>query len=177
MKAAERVDLTGRVIIVTGAGAGSIGFETARILSSWGATVVTTTRRELELTDSGSVTRFAESFLADHDRLDVLINNAGVHLDLRSQWKAPHLVDGYEIHWRTNYLGSVHLTHLLLPTLIATAAQTGDARVVNVVSKLHARATNEQLFGEIDPYNSWVAYGRSKLGLMHHANELHRRFA
>jgi len=177
MKAATPADLTGRTIIVTGASPGSIGFETARILREWGATVVTTTRRELELTDAGSVTRFAKSFTALHDRLDALINNAGVHLDLRSQWKEPHLVDGHEIHWRTNYLGTAQLTSLLLSTLIATAQQTGDARVVNVVSKLHSRATNDQLFGEITPYNSWVAYGRSKLALIHHANELNRRYA
>jgi NAD(P)-dependent dehydrogenase (short-subunit alcohol dehydrogenase family) len=112
----------------------------------------------------------------------VLVNNAGVHLDLLSKWKQPNLLpDGHEIHWRTNYLGTMHLTSLLLPLLNATAtstaARSGDARVVNVVSKLHARSGNAGLLEAPATYNSWVAYGRSKLALIHAANEIQRRYA
>jgi NAD(P)-dependent dehydrogenase (short-subunit alcohol dehydrogenase family) len=101
-----------------------------------------------------------------------------VHLDLLSQWKQPHLTeDGFEIHWRTNYLGTLHLTHRLLPLLQATAQTTGDARVVNVASMLHTRATNAMLFAPLQPYNSWTAYGRSKLALVHATFEMQRRYA
>ena len=181
-----------RIALVTGATPGSLGFETARQLLGDGATVVVTTRsataeavaalgsprvsgHDLELSDADSVRAFARWFDDTHDHLDVLVNNAGIHLDLRSSWKQPHLVDGHEIHWRTNYLGTVQLTRALLPALLARAATTGDARVVNVVSKLHARGRNDFLFEAIEPYHSWVAYGTSKLGLIHDASELARR--
>ena len=182
MNRAAQVDLTGRRVVVTGATPGSLGFATAAALAGWGADVVTTNRsgaggRALDLTDAASVRAFAEWYVNTHDRLDVLINNAGVHLDLRNAWKAPQLVDGHEIHWRTNYLGTMHLTDLLLPLLVSTARQTGDARVVTVVSKLHVRGRNEFLFAPLEPYHSWDAYGTSKLALIHAMNELSRRHA
>jgi len=201
---AEPVDLTGRKVIVTGATPGSLGFETARTLASWGASVVVTTRSNpdavvealrarlqyadarqrvdahaLDLSYSDSVAGFVRWFVAAHgDRLDVLVNNAGIHLDLLSRWKEPHLTDdGFEIQWRTNYLGTAHLTHLLLPLLEKTGLTTGDARVVNVVSQLHTRGSNEDLFEVTRPYNSWQAYGNSKLALVHMTTELQRRYA
>jgi NAD(P)-dependent dehydrogenase (short-subunit alcohol dehydrogenase family) len=197
---AQAVDLRGKKIIVTGASPGSIGFETARTLSAWGADLVVTTRsnpkdavaalaaagpaarisgQALDLSQAGSVARFAGWYAAEHGKqLDVLINNAGVHLDLLSQWKEPRLTpDGYEIHWRTNYLGSFHLTQRLLPLLQATAAQAGEARIVNVVSMLHARGSNAALFAAPVRYNSWNAYGTSKLALVHATFELQRRYA
>lgn len=200
---AAPVDLGGRKIIVTGASPGSIGFATATTLASWGATVVITTRTHpeataaairaalphaaqgriaahpLDLCDAQSVERFADWYVATQgERLDVLINNAGIHLDLRSQWKAPRLTaDGHEIHWRTNYLGTMHLTHRLLPLLRQTGQQTGDARIVNVVSMLHTKGRNEGLFQPLAPYNSWVAYGLSKLALVHATFEIQRRYA
>jgi retinol dehydrogenase 12 len=192
MNRAARVDLTGRRIVVTGATPGSLGFATAAVLAEWGARVVVTTRsnvedavhalggvgrdvagHQLELTDASSVARFADWYAAGADRLDVLVNNAGVHLDLRGTWKTAQLTgDGHEIHWRTNYLGTMHLTDVLLPLLDSTGRRTGDARVVTVVSKLHARGRNEFLFRPLSPYSSWDAYGRSKLALVHAMNEL-----
>jgi NAD(P)-dependent dehydrogenase (short-subunit alcohol dehydrogenase family) len=67
----------------------------------------------------------------------------------------------------------MHLTRLMLPLLLHAA----DARVVNVVSKLHARGRNEFLFTPLTPYHSWDAYGLSKLALVHATNELARRYA
>jgi retinol dehydrogenase 12 len=195
---AAPVDLTGRTVVVTGASPGSLGFATARALADWGARVVVTTRtatdaavgqlasgartvagHPLDLTDAASVSRFADWFADTHGReLDVLINNAGIHLDLRSKWTQPRLTaDGYEIHWRTNYLGTMHLTARLLPALAAAAARTGDARIVTVVSKLHARGRNEFLFTPLEPYQSWDAYGLSKLALVHASNQLAARYA
>jgi NAD(P)-dependent dehydrogenase (short-subunit alcohol dehydrogenase family) len=183
MNRAAQVDLSGRRFIVTGATPGSLGDATARTLTAWGAEIVTTNRsgtsgRALDLSDARSVRNFVDWYLGEHDRLDVLVNNAGIHLDLRSRWKTATLTpDGQEIHWRTNYLGTMHLTHLLLPLLVETARQTGDARVVAVVSKLHARGRNEFLFRPVAPYSSWDAYGTSKLALIHAMNELSDRYA
>jgi NAD(P)-dependent dehydrogenase (short-subunit alcohol dehydrogenase family) len=172
-------------VVVTGAGPGSIGLATARALADRGHDVVVTTRRApvdgfawhpLDLADRDSVARFAAWFGREHDGLDALVNNAGIHLDLRSRWREPQLLDGQEVHWRTNYLGTVQLTRLLLPALLARAAATGEARVVHVVSKLHARGSNEAFFEGPDPYDSWVAYGTSKLALVHDAASLAERY-
>lgn len=195
---AERVDLSGRHVIVTGASPGSLGFETALRLADWGAKVTVTTRHDperaanklreqlggrgdikwhvMDLVDARSVAQFAEDYLAHNDRLDVLVNNAGVHLDLMNDWKVPPLVDGHEVHWRTNYLGTMQLTHTLLPLLQQTAQRHGEARVVNVVSMLYVRGRNDTLFVPPERYNSWVAYGNSKLGLVHATTELQRRY-
>ncbi len=204
VRRAEPVDLRGPAAVVTGASPGSLGFETARALAAWGADVVVTTRTDssaardaidaavppsasrgtvtahpLDLASADSVERFAAWLRAERgERLDVLVNNAGVHLDLRSQWKEPRLTaDGVEVHFRTNYLGTAHLTERLLPALLAAAAATGDARVVNVVSKLHAMGRNAWLFEPVTPYDSWAAYGTSKLALVHATFELDRRHA
>ena len=192
---AARVDMHGKTVVVTGASPNSIGFETARKLASWGAKIIVTTRRDidatvmqlraasggevqghvLDLTDATSVKVFVDWYRnTQGERLDVLINNAGIHLDLRSQWKEPQLTkDGFEIHWRTNYLGTMQLTQLLLPLL----QQTGDARIVNVLSILHSRGRNQYFFEPAPKYNSWDAYGQSKLALMHATLELQRRYA
>jgi retinol dehydrogenase 12 len=193
---ADPVDLHGRGVIVTGASPGSIGAATAALLASWGAHVVVTTRSNsdaaaaalgggvvghpLELTDGESVATFARWYdeQCGADGLDVLINNAGIHLDLASRWREPHLTaDGYEVHWRTNYLGTTQLTHLLLPALIRAGRRTGDARIVNVVSALHKRGRNRFLFEPLTPYNSWAAYGQSKLALVHATSQLTVRYA
>jgi NAD(P)-dependent dehydrogenase (short-subunit alcohol dehydrogenase family) len=173
-----------RTALVTGAGQGSLGEATSRLLRERGFRVITTTRscpesadaHRLDLASASSVIAFAAWIEGATDRLAVLVNNAGIHLDLRSTWTAPQLVDGHEIHWRTNYLGTAHLTRLLLPLLTATARAEGEARVVNVVSKLHDRSRNEALFAGVSPYDSWAAYGTSKLALVHEAAEIERRY-
>lgn len=201
---AAEVNLRGKKIIVTGTSPGSIGFETALTLASWGACVIITTRsnsnatadqlrrclhqqgksadidaHSLDLAAADSVIQFVRWYQKKHgSQLDFLINNAGVHLDLAGSWKQPQLTaDGFEIHWRTNYLGTLHLTHLLLPLLKSTGTITGDARIVNVASHLHTKGTNAGLFAPIQPFHSWTAYGQSKLGLVHTAFEIQRRFA
>jgi NAD(P)-dependent dehydrogenase (short-subunit alcohol dehydrogenase family) len=171
-----------QVAVVTGVGAGSLGEAIASSLRELGFRVLTSTRTSattgdthaMELTSRESVAAFARWVQAGTDRLDVLVNNAGVHLDLRSAWHEPHLVDGLEVHWRTNYLGTAQLTRLLIPLLLATAQRYGDARVVNVASKLHARGRNDGLDGDLTPYDSWTAYGTSKLALVHEAHEIER---
>lgn len=172
-----------RTVLVTGATPGSLGHATARALVAGGDEVVVTARSRvpevvaacgakaghvLDLADASSVRAFADWYADQVGRLDVLVNNAGVHLDLRSRWREPRLTaDGHEVHWRTNYLGTAHLTHRLLPVLL----QGKTPRLVNVVSKLHARGSNESA----GPYDSWAAYGSSKLALIHLTTELARR--
>jgi len=201
---AKQVELSDRQVIVTGAGPGSLGFETAKTLARWGAIVTVTTRRnataqadtltqelareniaaridghDLDLCDAESVNRFSQWYLDKHGkRLDILLNNAGVHLDLMSKWNEPKLTaDGQEMQWRTNFLGTAHLTHKLLPLLQATGDKYGDARVVNVVSQIHSKGRNEALFDPNTSYNSWKFYGLSKLAMIHFSNELNLRFA
>lgn len=201
---AEAADLSEKSMIVTGAGKGSLGYATARQLALWGATVIVTTRsntaaivdalhseldsskeqasisgHDLDLCSTDSVEKFCQWYIREHgERLDCLINNAGVHLDLMSEWKEPRLTpDGFEMHWRTNYLGTVQLTDRLLPLLLQTGHRAGEARIVNVVSQLHSRGSNDKLFDPDRRYESWQAYGLSKLALIHHSHELHRRYA
>jgi NAD(P)-dependent dehydrogenase (short-subunit alcohol dehydrogenase family) len=174
----------GKVAVVTGVGEGSLGEATAEALRDLGFRVLTSTRtcptssdtHALELTSRDSVAEFADWVEEVTDRLDVLVNNAGIHLDLRSAWREPHLVDGTEVHWRTNYLGTAQLTRLLIPLLLSTAAAQREARVVEVVSKLHERGRNDGLDGDLTPYDSWTAYGTSKLALVHEAREIERRY-
>ena len=202
---AERVDMSGRNVIVTGASPNSLGYETARILASWGATVIATSRHNvslmesslkddlcttgtdgntlsthrLDLSDVDSVNRFATWYRKHHGgNLHALINNAGIHRNIFKPRRKPPLTrDGFEIHWRTNYLGAFHLTNVLLPLLKQGGLESGNARVINVASHLHDRVGNKDLFHESKRYHSWDAYGRSKLALIHHSFEIERRFS
>jgi NAD(P)-dependent dehydrogenase (short-subunit alcohol dehydrogenase family) len=79
-------------------------------------------------------------------------------------------VDGHEVHWRINYLGTMHLTSLLVPLM------RRGSRIVNVVSKLHRRGTNAALFASAAKYSSWDAYGTSKLALVHATQEQQARY-
>lgn len=182
-------ELTGKTILVTGANSG-LGLESARMLAGRGATVVMACRNadkgraamesiraqhpnadltlmELDLADLGSVHRFAEAFRSNHDRLDVLINNAGL--------MAPplqHTRHGFEMQFGTNHLGHFALTGLLLDRLEAAEAP----RVV-VVSSLAHRMGNiyfDNLNGE-KWYRRWQFYGQSKLANLMFALELERR--
>ena len=217
---AAPVDMSGRYVIVTGASPGSLGYETARILAGWGAKVVATrvrhvtlmeaalkddlrrrgddadnlTAHALDLSDAHSVNAFAAWYRDRHQgKLHVLVNNAGIHRKtLAPRSEVPLTEDGFEVHWRTNYLGVFHLTRVLLPLLQQSGIESGDARVVNVSSGLHDRVGNADLFDkgpnsdlpqrDLSPrdrprYHSWDAYGKSKLAMNHLAFEIERRFA
>ena len=186
------VDLQGRIIVVTGASTG-LGEETTRALAAHGAHVVMAVRdldrgaaaaarvREtnaeaslevlrLDLGSLASVREFAAEFLAAHDRIDVLINNAGV-------MACPYgtTVDGFELQFGTNHLGHFLLTNLLVPALLKG---TG-ARVISLSSRGHA-------FSDIDlsdpnfqrtEYGEFVAYGRSKTANALFAVGFDRRYA
>jgi NAD(P)-dependent dehydrogenase (short-subunit alcohol dehydrogenase family) len=186
---ADIPDQHGRVAVVTGANSG-IGFFAARELARAGARVVlavrntdkgTTAAREIEAAAPGaalevasldlaslaSVRSFAERFQADHDGLDLLVNNAGVMAPPR------HVTaDGFELQFGTNHLGHFALTGLLLGTMEGRS----DARVVTVSSGAHrmGRVNFDDLQSE-RRYFRWTAYGQSKLANLLFAFELDRR--
>ncbi|WP_405936649.1 oxidoreductase [Streptomyces sp. NBC_00726] len=182
-------DQSGRTAVVTGANSG-IGLVTARELARCGARVLLACRDErrgeeaaarirhavrgadvefapLDLADLSSVRAFAKGLRAD--RLDLLINNAGV-------MALPYgrTADGFETQFGVNHLGHFALTGLLLPRLRAT----GGARVVTVSSGLHALGNIDM--GDLNSernYRRWTAYGRSKTANLLFVHELARRLA
>lgn len=124
---------------------------------------------KLDLGSLDAIRRFAAEFLAAHDSLDALVNNAGTNLETQ-QFTA----DGYEMQFGGNYLGPFLLTHLLLPAL----EKSSDARIVNMASMIH-------LIGRIDPdtwrgrkpYIGVMAYAQSKLGNILFSHAMARRLA
>lgn len=185
-------DQTGRVAIVTGANSG-IGYETAKALAAKGATVIVAARshargteaveeirREvpgakvtfeaLDLASQKSVRAIAERFEAQSDRLDLLINNAGVMMPPTRE----ETEDGFELQFGTNHVGHFALTLLLMESLVSTEG----SRVVNVSS-------SAQNVGDLDlddlqwtkrPYRRMPSYGASKIANMLFSLELQRRF-
>ncbi len=119
----------------------------------------------------------AEAFSASSDKLDVLINNAGVMALNASTTK-----EGYEIQFGTNHVGHALLTKLLMPTLQRTAEQNGsDVRIVNVSSAGHRFAPKGGLVlkdavSGMSAYNTWVRYGQSKLANVLFTRELAKRY-
>jgi NAD(P)-dependent dehydrogenase (short-subunit alcohol dehydrogenase family) len=185
-------DQTGRTAVVTGANSG-IGFEAARMLAQKGADVVLGCRNRekgeaavqriladnpkgsvvfapLDLSDLDSVAAFAAAFHTGHDRLDLLVNNAGVMVPPLSRTK-----QGFELQFGTNHLGHFALTGRLLPLL----QHTPGSRVVVVSSTGQniGRIDFDDLNWQHRPYSPWTAYGQSKLANMMFVLELQRRLA
>jgi len=195
----KTANLEGKVVIVTGASPGGLGSATASLFLRLNATVIVTATTEqrakvaadevgceghaLNLRDADSIHEFVGWFNDKYECLDILVNNAGIHLDLLAQWKKPKLSEeGIELQWHTNFLGTFLLTHLLLPKLEQAADAKGEARIVNVVSELHRIGNKNKLLSVLETkgayesgYNSWRAYGQSKLALVLCTNELTRR--
>jgi NAD(P)-dependent dehydrogenase (short-subunit alcohol dehydrogenase family) len=181
-------DLSGRVVVITGANTG-IGRATAEALARRGARVWLACRSEektrpvleairagggdarflaLDLADLASVRRAAEVFLASGDALTVLLNNAGLggHQGVTK--------DGFEIQFGTNHLGHFLLTALLMPRLEASA----PARIVNVSSRGHFRAKGIDFDAIRRPTATLTGrpeYSTSKLANVLFTKELARR--
>ncbi len=121
----------------------------------------------LDLCHLRSVREAAAQFLARHDRLDLLINNAGI-----MAVPAGRTEDGFERQLGTNHLGHFALTGLLLERLL----ETPDSRVVTISSGAHrmGRIDFDDLNWERG-YGRWRAYGRSKLANLLFTHELQRR--
>ena len=186
----EGIDLGGKLALVTGA-SGGLGAEPARALASKGARVVITTRdiakgeevareirksageglvlvEELELGSLASIRSFADRFLARHDAVQILVNNAGV-----MACPFARTADGFELQFGTNHLGHFLMTGLLAPALLRGA----PARVVSVSSRGHhmSPVVFDDVHFERRPYDKWSAYGQSKTANILLAVELERR--
>ena len=186
----DGVQLSGKRILVTGVSAG-LGVETARALAAHGATVIGAARDlakaetatasvrdaakagggslaliELDLASLASVRSCADALVADGQKFDVIIANAGV--------MAPpfgHTADGFETQFGTNHLG-----HFVFVNRIASLLKSGG-RLVNLSSAGHR-------FSDVDlidpnfadtPYDPWIGYGRSKTANILFAVEFDRR--
>lgn len=179
-----------RVILVTGS-TGGLGREVARRLAADGAHVIVHGRdvergsglvREIEASGAGSARFFRADFgdldrvraLADsvrrhYDRLDVLVNNAGI---LLSPDERPLSSDGHELHFQVNYLAGYLLTHELLPLL----GKSAPARIVNVSSRSADPIDFDDVMLE-EGYSAGRAYGQSKLAQIMFTFELAEQLA
>jgi NAD(P)-dependent dehydrogenase (short-subunit alcohol dehydrogenase family) len=187
--ASDIPDQNGRTVLITGANSG-LGFRSAEALAAAGARVLLACRNpdkaavaldavkdvatgappdvvSLDLADLDSVHACAKQVLADVDRLDVLMNNAGVMaIPLR------RTAQGFEAQLGTNHLGHFALTGLLLPALLRADA----GRVVNTSSQMHR--VGSMRWDDLQwerRYMKWPAYGQSKLANLLFTFELDRR--
>ncbi|MCU1483905.1 MAG: oxidoreductase [Actinomycetia bacterium] len=124
----------------------------------------------LDLASLKSVRSFAAEFLDSGDRLDLLINNAGVMFT-----PFERTADGFELQFGTNHLGHFLLTALLAPALVAAAP---GARVVNLSSGGHR--SSDILWDdpnyETRPYDKFESYGQAKTANILFTRELDRRY-
>jgi NAD(P)-dependent dehydrogenase (short-subunit alcohol dehydrogenase family) len=184
-------DMTGKTAVVTGANSG-IGKQTALSLARAGARVVITARDPVrgrdavsdirsrsgnesvdlvvfDLGNLASVRTGAAEILALCDRIDVLVNNAGIVLSERRP-----SADGLEATFAVNHLGPFLLTELLLDRI----KQSAPARIVNVASTAHKGARSGLDFGDLQStkrYSGMQVYSRSKLANIYFTSELARR--
>lgn len=177
LEAVEGIDLTGKQVVVTGCYAG-IGIETVRALASAGAKVTMACRdlskakdvaselnaslgddnidaAELDLGNQASVRAFVERYSANHENLDILINNGAVMAcpkDVTS--------DGFETQFGVNHLGHFTLSKGLVPLL----KKSGAARVVCLSSTGHfiSPVVFDDVNFENRDYDPWGSYGQSK---------------
>lgn len=183
-------DLSGKNAVVTGANSG-LGFETARMLSENGATVVMACRSiekgrkarekiedeessvdlrvmELDLASLDSVHSFAMKYMDSFDTLEVLVNNAGV---MMIPWRTTEF--GFEYQFGVNHLGHFALNAKLMDLV----KQTEDSRVVSLTSLYHREAEMDfEKFNSVEHYDRKRAYSDSKMANLMYAKELNRRF-
>lgn len=185
-------DLTGKVAIVTGGNSG-LGLESVRALAEKGAEVILASRSgergeeakseilkdnpdaiievmRLDMVDLDCIRDFSKEFKKKYDRLDILMNNAGIMTTPYFKTK-----DGFEGQMGTNHLGHFALTAHLIDLI----KKTGGARVVNVSSNAHKAGKmdfDNLLFDEGKDYSPMKSYGRSKLSNLLFTYELQRKF-
>jgi NAD(P)-dependent dehydrogenase (short-subunit alcohol dehydrogenase family) len=182
----------GRLAVVTGANTG-LGFETARVLAARGASVVLAVRdtdkgkaaaariagtapgadvtvQPLDLASLESIRAAAAQLRAQHPRIDLLVNNAGVMFPPKQITG-----DGFELQLGTNHLGHFALTGLLLEHMLPVPG----SRVVTVSSLAHrigARINFDDLQSQRS-YSRVAAYSQSKLANLMFTYELARRLS
>lgn len=184
-------DLTGKVMVVTGGNSG-VGYEAAKEFARKGSQTVLACRSlekaqaaldqiqaeipdaaveimELDLASLKSVHRFAEAFRTKFDRLDVLLNNAGIMAVPYGKTE-----DGFESQLGTNHLGHFALTGMLIEVLL----KTPGSRIVNVSSNGHRSGKMDfenLMFEDGKDYSRTQAYYNSKLANLLFTYELQRR--
>jgi NAD(P)-dependent dehydrogenase (short-subunit alcohol dehydrogenase family) len=184
-------DMTGKTVVITGGNSG-IGKETAVSLAKAGAKVLVTARDPVrgadavaeiqrrsaneqvglvvfDLGDLSAVRKHAPEILDHCDRIDVLVNNAGVVLSDRRV-----TADGFEATFAVNHLGHFVLTDLLLDRIKSSA----PSRIVNVSSTAHKSARRGLDFDDLQStkqYRAMQVYGRSKLANIYFTTELASR--
>lgn len=136
---------------------------------------------QLDLTDLSAVKASAEKWASENERLDILLNNAGVMATPYEFTK-----DGLELQVGTNVVGHYLFTALLLPTLVRTAklpeykAGESSVRIVHLSSLGHTTAPGSTSFKDLEAVNrqyrpevlgTWLRYGKSKAGNILLANE------
>jgi len=185
-------DLTGKVIIVTGANSG-IGYEATKEFARKGAQIILACRSmkkaevahaellteipdaaveimQLDLASLASVHKFVEVFKTKYKHLDILLNNAGIMMVPYGKTE-----DGFELQFGTNHLGHFALTGLLIDRI----RNTMGARVVNISSNGHRMGKMDfenLLFDFGEGYSPTRAYGLSKLANLLFTYEIQRRF-
>lgn len=179
------IDLTGRTAMVTG-GYSGLGLETTRALALAGARVVVAVRTPekaadslaaiegqvetapLDLSELPSVRAFADQMVQRLDRLDLLINNAGI-----MACPLARVGPGWESQFGVNHMGHFALTQGLLPLL----RHADRPRVVCLSSGAHKRSDIrwDDIGYDRSPYDKWQAYGQAKTANALFANALSRR--
>ncbi|KAM3134622.1 hypothetical protein pb186bvf_013264 [Paramecium bursaria] len=182
------VDLTDKIVIITGSSAG-IGKETAKKLAHHGATIIFACRDklktlpimddirnktkndnlhfiQLELSNYDSPREFVETFKQQFNKVDILINNAGIAYNASSFNK-----QGHNSIIATNYFGHFLLTYLLLPYF------TDRSRIINVSSLAHIGIKSKvDLQKVIYEQNSFKMYAISKYANILFTQSLQKRF-
>ena len=166
------IDLTGKIAIVTG-GYSGIGIETTRALINSGAEVIIPAKRsevaiknlegivskenviEMDLSDLNSVKNFTDGYKENFNRLDLLINNAGIMACPETR-----IGNNWESQIAINHFGHFMLTKELMDMM----ADNDGARFVSLSSSAHS--LTGMLWDDIHflntPYDKWMAYGQSK---------------
>ncbi|KAK4548418.1 hypothetical protein LTR36_009328 [Oleoguttula mirabilis] len=188
--------LDDKVFLVTGVSSG-IGIETMRALYATGGHVFGTVRNmekgqkvvdeieaktqggkitlvEMEMDSLTSIKKGVEALLKQSDKLNIIVNNAGVMATPEGKTK-----DGFETQFGTNHIGHFYLFQLLKHTLLESATPVFPSRVVSVSSFGHRSAPvrfDDYNFSQPDSYNPWVAYGQAKTANIYFSNEVERRY-
>ncbi|KAF2208720.1 hypothetical protein CERZMDRAFT_101163 [Cercospora zeae-maydis SCOH1-5] len=188
--------LTDKVVVVTGVSSG-IGIETLRALYATGAHVFGTARDvskgqkvvdeiiaetqggkitlvKMSLDDLSSVKQGAQDILSQTDRINIVINNAGVMATPEGKTK-----DGFETQFGTNHVGHFYLFQLLKDALLNSATSEFPSRVVSLSSIGHRSGEvrfHDYNFEEAESYNNWKAYGQAKTANIYFSNEVERRY-
>ncbi|KAJ3547409.1 hypothetical protein NM208_g1528 [Fusarium decemcellulare] len=191
--------LSGKIALITGGNQG-LGLETARALHATGATIFITARSsakveqairdilstagvaessspiygiELKLDSLASVRAAAKQFLAQSNKLNLLILNAGVMATPEGKTE-----DGFKTQFGINHLGHFLLFQLLITALLNGSMPLFQSRVISLSSMAHeiSGIRFDDYNFEKETYNPWIAYGQSKTANIYFAAEVERRY-